>query len=66
MKGIIKKLTDKNFGFITQEGSTTDLFFHASNLADTTFDSLNEGDEVEFEIVDTPKGQAAEQIRKVA
>ncbi len=64
MQGTIKKLTDKNFGFISQEGSTTDFFFHASELVDCDFSELREGDAVTFEVTDTPKGQAATQVRK--
>ncbi len=64
MQGTIKKLTDKNFGFITQEGSEKDLFFHANNLDGVDFMDLREGDAVTFETEDTPKGQAAVQVKK--
>ena len=64
MKGIIKKLTDKNFGFITQEGSEKDLFFHANELDGVDFSDLKEGDSVTFEVNDTPKGPAATKIKK--
>jgi CspA family cold shock protein len=64
MKGTIKKLTDKHFGFISMEDSQNDLFFHANNLDGIDFDDLREGDAVEFEIIDTPRGQAADQIKK--
>jgi len=64
MQGTIKKLTDKNFGFITQEGSDKDLFFHASELVDVDFSELREGDAVTFEVNDSPKGPAATQVKK--
>ena len=64
MQGTIKKLTDKNFGFITQEGSDKDLFFHASELVDVDFSELREGDVVTFEVNDSPKGPAATQVKK--
>jgi len=64
MEGTIKKLTDKNFGFITQEGSEKDLFFHASELVDVDFSELREGDAVTFEVNDSPKGPAATQVKK--
>ena len=64
MQGTIKKLTDKNFGFITQEGEEKDLFFHANELEGVSFDELREGDQVTFEINDTPKGPAAVQVKK--
>jgi len=63
MQGIIKKLTDKNFGFISQEGAE-DLFFHANNLVDVDFDQLREGDAVTFEVETTPKGNAAVNVQK--
>ncbi len=64
MKGTIKKLTDKHFGFISMEDNQNDLFFHSNNLDGIDFDDLREGDSVEFEIIDTPRGQAADQIKK--
>lgn len=63
MQGTIKKLTDKNFGFIAQEGGD-DLFFHANELDGVSFEQLQEGDAVTFEVVDTPKGQAATKVNK--
>lgn len=63
MQGTIKKLTDKNFGFIAQNGAD-DLFFHANNLDGISFDQLREGDAVSFEIENTPKGNAAVNVRK--
>ena len=64
MKGTIKKLTDKNFGFIAREEGN-DLFFHANNLVNVDFNSLQEGDTVEFEVIDTEKGQAASEVNKM-
>jgi len=63
MQGTIKKLTDKNFGFIAQEGGD-DLFFHANNLDGVDFDQLREGDMVSFEIEQTDKGNAAVNVKK--
>ncbi len=47
-KGTIKTLTDRGFGFIKteQEG---DIFFHRNVLEGVEFNSLSEGQEVEFE-----------------
>lgn len=64
MQGSIKKLTDKNFGFIAPEQGDKDLFFHASELVDVTFEELREGDAVTFEVSNTPKGPAATQVKK--
>ena len=65
MQGTIKRLTDKNFGFITQEGEEKDLFFHANELVDVDFSQLSEGDVVSFEVTQSPKGPAAVQVKKV-
>jgi cold shock protein len=62
MKGIIKTLTDKGFGFISREGETKDLFFHSKELNGVTFDELKVGDEVTFEVTDGPKGPAATNV----
>ena len=64
MQGTIKKLTDKNFGFIAQEGGADDLFFHANSLEGIGFDQLREGDAVTFEVEKTPKGNAAINVKK--
>jgi len=64
MQGTIKKLTDKNYGFISQDDTDKDLFFHANELDGVDFSELREGDAVTFEVNDTPKGQAAVQIKK--
>ncbi|MFC1897907.1 cold-shock protein [Chloroflexota bacterium] len=47
-KGTIKKLMDRGFGFIKEEGEE-DLFFHSNSLEGVEFNSLSEGQEVEFE-----------------
>tara|TARA_B100001964_G_C14014059_1_gene500738 strand:+ start:115 stop:312 length:198 start_codon:yes stop_codon:yes gene_type:complete len=64
MQGTIKKLTDKNFGFITPNEGEKDIFFHANELVEISFEELSEGDAVSFELTDTPKGQAATQVKK--
>lgn len=64
MQGKIKNVTDKNFGFITAEGQDKDLFFHANELVGVDFSDLQTGDEVTFEISDTPKGPAAVKVSK--
>jgi len=63
MEGTIKKLTDKNYGFIGQEGGK-DLFFHASALDGVEFSELQEGDKVTFEVTESPKGPSATGVRK--
>ncbi|PJE77140.1 cold-shock protein [Candidatus Uhrbacteria bacterium CG10_big_fil_rev_8_21_14_0_10_48_16] len=64
MTGIIKRLTDKGFGFIAVEGEEKDLFFHSSELVDVSFDELREGDAVTFETEDSEKGPRAVNVRR--
>lgn len=64
MKGIIKTLTDKGFGFISREGEVKDLFFHSKELVGVTFDELKTGDEVTFEVVQGEKGPAATNVSR--
>ena len=48
-QGVIKKLVpDRGFGFISADG--TDIFFHHSSVTEDTFDELQEGQPVEYEI----------------
>ncbi len=64
--GKISRLTDRGFGFISQEGEEKDLFFHATELQGVEYNDLQEGDEVSFEIAEGPKGQNAVNVSKVA
>ncbi len=64
MKGTIKTLTDRGFGFITPEEGGKDLFFHSSALSGVTFNELNVGDAVEFEVEDSPKGPRAAGVKR--
>jgi CspA family cold shock protein len=64
-QGTIKRLTDRGFGFIAIEGNDKDLFFHAKELQGVQYNDLKEGDKVQFEIVDSPKGQSAVNVSKI-
>lgn len=64
MTGVIKKKTDKGFGFITVQGQDKDLFFHSKSLVGVTFDELHEGDTVSFEMEDSPKGPNAVNVQR--
>lgn len=65
MEGIIKRLNEKGFGFITPEGEDKDVFFHRNDLVDVDFDELNEGDKVTFEKEDSEKGPKAINVTRV-
>jgi CspA family cold shock protein len=63
-KGKVKWFNaDKGYGFITPDGGGTDVFAHFSAIQGRGYRSLNEGQEVEFEVKDGPKGPQAAEIR---
>jgi len=64
MNGIIKKKTDRGFGFITADGLDKDLFFHSKALVGVTFEELQEGDAVTFDTEDSPKGMNAVNVKR--
>lgn len=64
MTGTIKKKTDRGFGFISLEGEEKDLFFHSSALVGVSFDALQEGATVTFDVEDGDNGrQSAKNVQ---
>ncbi|HLF57155.1 MAG TPA: cold-shock protein [Thermoanaerobaculia bacterium] len=53
---------EKGFGFITREDGGNDCFVHHTAIQAEGYKSLNEGDRVEFEVVQGPKGPAAQNV----
>ena len=53
---------EKGYGFISREGAD-DVFVHFSAIEGEGYKTLNEGQAVEFEIVDGPKGKQAANVR---
>jgi len=65
-RGKVKWFNDaKGYGFIEQEGGE-DVFVHFSAIAMDGFKTLAEGQEVEFDITEGPKGLQAANVRKNA
>lgn len=63
MNGIVKTKIDRGFGFISREREVKDLFFHSKDLNGVTFDELQVGAAVTFEVVDGEKGPSAKNVR---
>ena len=64
MKGTVKTKTDRGFGFISRDGEAKDLFFHSKDLNGVTFDELQVGDVVTFEVVSGEKGLSAKNVTR--
>lgn len=65
--GTVKWFNDsKGYGFIRADGSDGDIFVHYSAIDGEGFKTLAEGQKVEFELVQGPKGPLASNVTKAA
>jgi CspA family cold shock protein len=66
LTGTIKTLrAEKGFGFIT-DATGKEFFFHQSAIQGEGIDMLREGDSVEFDVGQGPKGPRAENVRRTS
>ncbi|MEA3224064.1 MAG: cold shock domain-containing protein [Thermodesulfobacteriota bacterium] len=64
-KGTVKWFNErKGYGFIQKEDGQ-DIFVHHSSINMTGFKTLNEGDQVEFEVEESDRGPAAKNVTKL-
>ena len=62
IEGTVKWFNEsKGFGFLSREGGP-DVFVHHSEIRAEGFRTLNEGDKVQFEVTDSPKGPRAANV----
>jgi len=66
MNGTIRTIrADKGFGFIKDAGGK-EYFFHRSAVQGEGLEDLREGDSVEFDVGEGPKGPRAENVRRTS
>jgi len=63
MEGIVKRWLDRGFGFISVEGQEDEVFVHHTALDGVS--ELREGEKVEFDVEDSPKGPRAVNVKVV-
>lgn len=64
MKGIIREIKDRGFGFITPENGGKDIFFHSSNCTGVQFNELKAGDAVTYDVEESEKGPNAVNVQR--
>ena len=63
--GVVKWFSDqKGYGFITPDDGGKDLFVHHTGIEAEGFKSLKEGDKVQYELTQSPKGEQAAKVTK--
>jgi CspA family cold shock protein len=65
IEGTVKWFNEsKGFGFLSREGGP-DVFVHHTEIMADGYRTLNEGDRVRFEVVDSPKGPRAAKVTRI-
>ena len=63
MQGTVKWFNNaKGYGFIQSEGGGEDIFVHHTAIVSDGFRTLNQGEKVNFEVVQGPKGLQAKNV----
>ena len=64
-RGKVKWFNDaKGYGFIQSDGEDKDIFVHYSSVKAEGYRSLTQGEDVEFELIESPKGLKAENVTR--
>jgi CspA family cold shock protein len=66
MIGTVKWFNEKKgYGFITPENGESDVFVHFTDVTGSGFKTLNEGEQVEFEIAQSDRGPKAVNVARL-
>ena len=66
MTGTVKKfMENKGFGFIIPDEGEKEVFFHQSEIVMEGFRTMEEGQRVEFNVEEGPKGLSAKQVKPI-
>ena len=66
MTGKVKKfIDDRGYGFIVPDEGDDEVFFHQSEIAMEGFRTMEEGQRVEFDVEEGPKGLSAKQVKPI-
>ncbi len=57
--------TKKGYGFITRDDNDEDIFVHYTSISGDGYRALEKGEDVQFELVEGPKGLQAQNVSKV-
>ncbi len=57
--------TKKGYGFITRDDNDEDIFVHYTSISGDGYRALEKGEDVQFELVEGPKGLQAQSVSKV-
>ncbi len=57
--------SEKGFGFITQDGGGPDVFVHFSAITGSGYRNLDEGQKVEYDTTEGPKGLQAANVQRI-
>ncbi|MEI8345657.1 MAG: cold-shock protein [Candidatus Omnitrophota bacterium] len=66
-KGVVKWFSNqKGYGFVTPDGGGKDVFVHHTAILGDGYKTLDEGQNVEFDVTQGPKGEQAANVKKLS
>ncbi|MFH2070072.1 MAG: cold shock domain-containing protein [Elusimicrobiota bacterium] len=67
MRGKVKWFSErKGYGFISKDDGSGDVFVHFQAIEGDGYKTLREGEDVEFNVTNSPKGEKAENVKRIS